>query len=225
MIFQSNLAVGERFAAVAVRRAQGPWFVVPRLAGLLLATAVIVASALGGSHPAQAATTCVSPDHLAPGTIDRAFTQQRFISGLSKALLSEGRVQVTDDRITWHMTAPFDVETVITPDGITQSINGKPATDVAPGGSGFAGAIVQSLADLLRGRWDSLATAFDIQHPPNTTGEAWSVVLRPLDAQLQVLFGSITVTGCMDVAQVEIAHPNGDREVIQFGPNDATAAP
>lgn len=158
---------------------------------------------------------CLAPDKLTLGVIDRRFVQLRFLSGLSQPLRSEGRVQVTQDRVSWHMTLPFDVETVITPDGVTQSVNGKPATDVAGAGA-FGGALVRSLADMLQGRWEPLRASFEVTQPATTAGAAWTVRLRPRDATLLALFDRIAVTGCRDVTQVEISHPGGDREVIDF---------
>ena len=165
--------------------------------------------------PQARAEVCLTPDDLRPGAIDRSFVQLRYIAGLSQPLRSEGRVRVTEDRISWHMTKPFDVETIITPDGLSQSVEGKPPTQVVGGGA-FGGALVRALADLLQGRWEPLRASFEIEPGEVSVGKPWSLRLTPRDERLLALFDAIAVSGCRDVTDVEITHRGGDREAIQF---------
>jgi hypothetical protein len=165
--------------------------------------------------PQARAEGCLTPDDLRAGAIDRGFVQLRYIAGLSQPLRSEGRVRVTENRVSWHMTSPFDVETIITPDGLSQSVDGQPPTEVAGGGA-FGGALVQALADLLRGRWEPLRAIFQITAGEVAAGQPWSLRLIPRDERLLALFAAIAVSGCRDVTGVEISHQGGDREVIEF---------
>lgn len=188
---------------------------------LLLATILV----LGISTSAAMSDTCISPDQLRAQEIDRTFTQDRYMTGMDNPLQSKGRLQVVKDRISWHMTSPFDVETVITPDSITQSIGGAPPSPIAPAASAIGTPIAKSLASLLRGQWSQLESLFDVSHSATMPGAAWVVSLKPLDPNLQAAMGNIEVKGCTDIAIVEITRSNGDREVIHFDPTGTKTGP
>jgi hypothetical protein len=160
------------------------------------------------------AETCVQPDQLHVAAIDRAFVQERFLAGMAEPLKSEGRLKVSAERISWHMTAPFDVETVLTPTAITQSINGGPAQQAGP--ADLSASIARLFASLLQGRWTDLQSVFRVAKGATASGAPWSVALEPLDPQMQKILGKIEVLGCTDIATIKIGHENGDREVINF---------
>lgn len=162
-----------------------------------------------------AATACPAPDQLRTPSLDRAFTQEKIISGMSKPLMSEGRITAKENEIVWHMQKPFDVRTIITPQGITQSVDGKPAEPGA-GTAEIGATVARSMAAMMRGQWDELKTMFAVALP-KTSGEGdWLVVLTPIDQRLQTVLGTISVRGCSDVSNVEIVRPDGDRESIRF---------
>ena len=165
---------------------------------------------------ASTAHACPSPETLNGGALDRAFTQEKSISGVDHPLRSTGRLEAESDKIVWHMLTPFDVKTTITPDGITQSFDGGPANEVATGSNEISSMIARTMASMMRGDWESLKSIFAISMPA-TAGEGdWAVVLNPLDDRLGKLLGQITVRGCEEVSTVDIARPDGDREHIQF---------
>jgi hypothetical protein len=162
------------------------------------------------------ALACPAPGDLRATALDRHFTEEKFISGMSKPLLSEGRLTARADEVVWHMTSPFDVRTVIAPSGIMQAIDGGEPTAVGPGASEIGAGIAKSMAALMRGQWSELKTMFDVALPSTPASGEWQVVLTPLDPRLQGMLGTITVRGCEDVSRVEIARDGGDREVIHF---------
>jgi hypothetical protein len=49
---------------------------------------------------------------------------------MTSPLVSEGDLKVDGTKISWHMKTPFDLDTIITPEEITQSIDGGPAQPV-----------------------------------------------------------------------------------------------
>jgi len=185
-----------------------------RKAGALfgLSCAVLV-----GSQDAAFARACPKPEALRIDALARQFTQEKFLQGRNAPLISTGRFTVADDTVVWHMTEPFDVETVISPEGITQSIDGAPAEAVAPGAAQFGARIATSMASLMRGQWDELNSMFRVVVLPTSWKENWVVTLTPLDDRLADVLGEITVRGCTDVETVLIARGEGDREVIRFG--------
>ena len=162
------------------------------------------------------ADTCVQPDQLHVTAIDRPFVQERFLAGMADPLRSEGRLQVSPEKISWHMTSPFDVETILTPTEITQSINGGTPQPMGPSGSDISASIARLFASLLQGRWADLQSVFRVSKGAGAPGTPWSVSLEPLDQQMQKILGTIEVQGCTDIATIKIEHENGDREVITF---------
>jgi hypothetical protein len=133
---------------------------------------------------------------------------------MSRPLKSEGRLTANADEVVWHMTKPFDVKTIITSQGISQSVDGKPAEQVGPGSAQIGAAIAKSMAALMRGPWGDLKAMFAVE-PSHRAGN-WQVLLTPLDQRLQSVLGAIKVRGCTDVSNVEIVRPDGDRETIHF---------
>ena len=146
------------------------------------------------------------------------------MNGVDHPLKSSGRLQLTKDRIIWHMMAPFNVETVITPEGITQSVDGgtaQPAGDVA----GLGPQLANLFAGLLQGRWTELESVFKVVEKPGEPNAPWTVSLETIDPALKKAVERIDVQGCTDVTAIEIRHPNGDHENIRFeGDSDGGAA-
>lgn len=179
----------------------------------LAALPVLFAAAFSS---AATAATCPSPRDIEIGEVDRAFTQERHIKGMSKPLLSRGRLTADEDRIVWHMTEPFDVETVIAPGGITESVNGEAPRPVASGSGELGGAVARSAAALMRGKWDELSSLFDVSEPSTRDDGDWQVQLSPLNERMKRAVGSIEVTGCEDVERIEIGAEGGDRHIVTF---------
>jgi hypothetical protein len=159
---------------------------------------------------------CPAPDQLHVTSLDRAFTQEKFMSGMSKPLKSEGRLLASADEVVWHMTKPFDVKTTITGKGISQSVDGKPAERAGPESTEVGASIAKAMAALMRGQWSELKTMFTVKPSAPVGAEDWQVLLTPLDQRLQSVLGTIVVRGCEDVSLVEITRPDGDRETIVF---------
>jgi len=185
------------------------------------AWALVLANALDAETALAAG--CIEPDHLKMEEIDRSFVQERFLAGMSAPLRSEGKLQVTTEKISWHMMKPFDVETVLTPTSITQSVNGGPPQPTGPDGSGLSASIARVFASLLQGHWSELQSVFQVAKPAVAEGAPWSVSLEPIDPQMQKILGKIEVLGCTDISTITVDHPNGDHEVIKFDQNSPSA--
>jgi len=166
--------------------------------------------------PAEAAS-CPSPKDLQMAEVDRAFVQERHIEGLSKPLVSRGELHADAERIIWHMKDPFDVKTVITSDGITESVSGGPAQPVGAGAGELGASVARSAAALMRGQWDELSSLFNVSSPSTLESGEWEVLLTPLNERMRQAVGNIEVTGCADVERIEIGgEGSGDRHVITF---------
>lgn len=164
----------------------------------------------------QTLAACPSPETLKATTFDRGFHQEKYLSGMDKPLLSEGRLTAQDKEVVWHMLKPFDVKTVITPSGIAQSVDGGEAIEVGSGTGEIAASMARSMAAMMRGEWAALQAMFTVKLPDDHTAGDWQVGLTPLDDRLKSVLGVITVHGCGDVSSVDIVRSNGDREHIQF---------
>jgi hypothetical protein len=194
----------------------------PLSVGFWILAGVAALSGVLSAHGAVA-DQCIQPDELRIETIDRSFVQERFLAGISGPLRSEGQLKVMAEKISWHMLKPFDVETVLTPSSITQSIDGGPPQPTGPEGSDLSASIARLFASLLQGHWADLQSVFHISKGTAPKGDPWSVALEPIDPQMQKILGKIEVQGCTDISRIKIDHQNGDHEVITFEPGGAPA--
>jgi hypothetical protein len=165
-----------------------------------------------------AAQACPSPESLAYGNIRQDFTETRSLTGLPTPLRSSGHLVVTPDRVEWHTIAPFDIDTLITAAGMTQSVDGGPAQPVASGNSAVASQMTKIVSSLLRGDWKGLGTIFQVGPPQTLANQNWRITLHPLDPRLAGLLGEITVEGCSAITTFQLTQRNGDAERILFTP-------
>ena len=144
---------------------------------------------------------------------------------MSKPLRSEGVVTATVDKVVWHMTDPFDMKTIITPGGISQSVNGGTAEPAGQGAGEIGAAIAGAITALMRGQWDELSSTFAISRAVPPDGGNWTVDLKPLDERLGEILESISVRGCAAVESVMVRHADGDMQKIRFADTaDASGA-
>lgn len=178
---------------------------------------IAIAAALGFAAPLHAAI-CPMPQELREEKVERAFTQERFIEGMSKPLLSEGVLLAEEGRIVWHMQKPFDVKTIITHDGISESVDGAAPEPVSAGPADMGAGIARSAAALMRGQWTELKSLFNVSEPRMLENGDWEILLTPLDERIKSAIGGISVRGCEDVERVELGGTGGDRQIIEFSP-------
>lgn len=176
---------------------------------------------LGSPLPA-AAESCPSPKDIHVEKVDRAFVQERYIEGMSKPLISRGELHADADEIVWHMQDPFDVKTVITSEGISESVSGGPLQPAGAGSAELGASVARSATALMRGQWNELSSLFNVSSPSTLEGGEWEVVLTPLDERMKEAVGDIAVTGCADVEKIEIGGEDAqERHVIVFADSAA----
>ena len=157
-----------------------------------------------------ARAACVDPLGLKVQYGDVAFTQTRHLSGVRAPLVSRGRATIAEARVDWHVTDPLDIRTVITPTGISQSVEGGPAERVGPQGGGDAFLSSAGLFDLLVGNFDGLGAHYMVTRGAPAANGAWRLRLAPRAATMARFISSIQVSGCERVAQVQVRQANGD---------------
>jgi hypothetical protein len=158
---------------------------------------------------------CADPMRL-PGEFGAfAFTQTRHLSGVRAPLVSRGQAIVSEGRVDWRVTQPLDIRTVITPAGITQSVEGGPPQRMG-GGDAFLSSA--GLLNLLSGDISALANHYDIARAPAAANGAWRVRLTPKSASMARFLTYIEAGGCERVSNVEVRQANGDWMDIALRP-------
>lgn len=164
--------------------------------------------------PAGAATSCPAIDDIAESASERDFQQVRRLTGIPQPLVSSGTVIVEDDQIIWNVTDPLNVTTIISETGITESIEGGPASAVETGG-GMNPLLTKGLFDVLGGDLTRASTYFSVEHLPNDAGR-WRVRLVPKDPQVADYLAAMTVSGCTAIDTITTDQTSGDQMTITF---------
>lgn len=181
----------------------------------VLAKACAVLAALWLSFAGAAYAQCADPLRLPAEFGTFGFTQTRHLSGVRAPLVSRGQAVVAENRIDWNVSQPLDIRTVITPSGITQSVDGGAPQRM--GGQGDAFLSSAGLLNLLSGDISSLSTHYDITRTPAANG-AWRVRLTPKSASMARFLSYIEAAGCERVSNVEVRQVNGDWMEIALSP-------
>jgi hypothetical protein len=187
-----------------------------RAAAFLLALAA--AAAVRADAPADPAAI------VRPGEVLRGqFEQQRTLTGLSAPIRSQGRFVLASGKgLIWRVDEPFEIVTVVTPAGIVQKATGGAETRISADRLPFLRDLFDLLGGSLAGDWSALQRLFRITRTGDAT--AWTAVLEPRDGS-GIPFDSITLKGGRFVDRVDMAKPNGDRDVIAFTGQAVMAGP
>jgi hypothetical protein len=169
---------------------------------------------LGAAH-----AQCADPFQVAAQTGTSAFVQTRHLTGVRTPLVSRGQAVVAPGRVEWRVTDPIDIRTVITPTGITQSVENGPAQTLGPQGADpfTSGA---GLFDLLVGDFAAVRTHYDIARLAPAANGSWRLRLTPRAAGLARFVSEIEVNGCSAIDGVAVRQANGDRMEITLTRQD-----
>lgn len=182
----------------------------------ILGQAHAVFAALVLTFSGAAYAQCADPMRLSAEYGVFSFVQTRHLSGVRAPLVSRGQAVVAQNRIDWRVTQPLDILTVITPGGITQSVEGGPPQRM--GGQGDAFLSSAGLLNLLAGDLSAMTNYYDIARVPGGAAGAWRVRLTPKSASMARFVSSIEAGGCERVSNVEVRQANGDRMEIALSP-------
>lgn len=170
--------------------------------------AVMIAVQIGAAE-----ARCADPFAIRPPEGAVAFTQTRHLSGARVPLVSRGEAQVAPERVEWRVTQPIEVLTVLSPGGITQSVEGAPAQAVGPEGAGFLSST--GLAAILSGDFEGARANYDIAQSAAPNGD-WILRLTPRADSMRRFISVIEVGGCDAVESVSVRQASGDRTDIEF---------
>jgi Outer membrane lipoprotein carrier protein LolA-like len=179
---------------------------------------------------ALTAAAVAAPRHVRPlrdgEVIAGHFVQERHLAGLTAPLRSEGRFVLAAGRgLIWRAEKPFATVTVLTPEGVSQSVDGKEVQRLQAARVPFLSRFYLMLSGALAGDWSAMEHDFTIDQQD---GEPrWTIVLHPrsMDDPASAQLKSITVTGDTFVEAVEIHRANGDWEHLTFLDQALSSAP
>jgi hypothetical protein len=153
------------------------------------------------------------------------FVQERHLKGFNAPLRTEGRfVLAPGHGLIWQAEKPFAVDTVITPAGLAQQVNGTQTLRLESSKLPFLARLYDMLGGALAGNWGKLESDFTVSR----SGDAqnWRVTMLPRKADdIAMPFRSIAVTGSRFVDTVVLAKPDGDSDVLTFLDQSVSSAP
>jgi hypothetical protein len=162
---------------------------------------------------------------VAPGDVLRGhFTQERQIKGFEHPLMSAGDFVLAPGLgLIWRTQRPFAIVTVITPEGLTQEIDGTETTKLTAARMPFLGRLYDLLGAALAGDWQALSTQFQVTRQ----GDAgqWDLTLVPHTGAdpMAMPFRSITLHGGQYLDEVRIVSLDGDQDRLVFSDQAAGA--
>ncbi len=157
---------------------------------------------------------CLDPETLVESQGVRPFAQTRWLEGVPRPLVSTGDMTLDSNSVVWRVTQPIEIATVISSEGMTQSIAGGPQTPV--GASGAASPILSDsgLIDLIKGDLSRIHELYEVEKTSSETN--WLLSLTPKAEDMSRFVGAITVEGCMKVQAIVVNQTNGDRIMVAF---------
>ena len=145
------------------------------------------------------------------------FVETRHSALLKAPLVLQGTLAYRrPDRVEKHVLAPYDERIIVeggrlTVDNRTRSRKQVLAVSSAPG----LAALVESIRATRAGDLPALQRHFALQ--VEGTRERWTLILRPLDAQVGDYVVSLTLSGSgARISQVTIEETSGDRSVMEI---------
>ena len=178
--------------------------------------------------PFTAAADDASVNQVIVGTQDvlrGRFIEEKHLNGFNKPMRSEGHFVVAPQQgLIWRMEKPFPTTTVITPAGLTQSINGITVMSLPAQKIPFMRHLYDTLGGALMGNWAALETDFTITRSGDE--REWQVTLVPRQMDNPAMpFSSIRVSGHHFVENVAMLKADGDSDTLTFLNSTVSSAP
>lgn len=173
-----------------------------RVAGVWLLTVLLAGPAWAARRPAAG---------LAPaGDLHGAFTQEKKVVGLPRALRSRGNFDLLRGRgLVWRTLAPLAGTVVLGPRGVWALQAGSPPRRLAAGGEAL-----DLMSRLLSPDPAALSSSFTVVDLKPRSGFRYA--LTPKSALLAKVFRHIVVRGGRRVEQADLVEASGDRTRIRF---------
>ena len=149
-----------------------------------------------------------------PDILRAEYTEIKHIPSLTKPLRSEGVfVYMKDKGLLWDMNAPFNMQTLITPKGLNQWVDGKtqPQSEAA---QKALHPILENISDIFAGNMTTLAYHFDITE--NSNENEWALKLIPTSDHIKPYLQDIKVRGARYIHDVTITYGKDKYTVVTY---------
>jgi len=151
------------------------------------------------------------------------FVFKRYLADIPKPLESSGEYVVLKGvGIDWHTLTPFDSETIVTGNGVTQIDEG--AARRADVDAPAMQAVIRTLSALLSLDVAALSSTFELFGGATADGR-WELGLRPRAQDLAAFIRDALIAGSVQIDRVSLGDANGDRTEIEFHDVAYDAAP
>ena len=146
--------------------------------------------------------------------ISGKFVQRRYLSGLSRPLVSSGEFALARERgILWRTNEPFPSEFLLTAAGMTLR-DGATETHVPQAERPALATALEMLLAIFALDVERLANNFELYGL--TQGDRWQVGLRPRNGGLAQVFERAVISGERHVERIELTSAGGDRTEIEL---------
>ncbi len=173
--------------------------------------ALILAAMLTGSLVgAPTFAACAKPETLAKLSGAQGFEQTRTLKGVKRPMKSSGVVEVSGANVMWKVTSPVSIVTKVTPQGITQSVDGGPEEKLGPAAGSNPFLTESGLMDILKGDFSAMEQRYVVKRENRTKPEGWKLDLSPRSAQLSPYIAGVRIEGCKRIEAISVDQANGD---------------
>jgi hypothetical protein len=143
------------------------------------------------------------------------FDQTKYLSGMKRPLLSNGRFCIVSGKgILWRTLHPFPNTLRITRDEIIQLQGERVAMRIDAAQEPTVRVINGVLFSLIGGDLGQLEALFEIDG--SIQGSNWNVALKARESAMAKVIGTVTLDGGNYVKNIAISEANGDRTGIVF---------
>lgn len=179
--------------------------------------AICLLAGSGFMHAAYAGTPVEKIQSMLakPSILCGRFDQNKQLSGIKKALASNGRFCVVAGKgVLWRSLQPFPSTLRLTREEIVQFQGERVALRLDARQEPTVRMINSVLFSLLSGDLAQLETLFEVDG--NVEAGAWRVSLKAREPALAKAIGAITLDGAAYVKNITINEASGDRTSIVF---------
>jgi len=181
------------------------------LSALLLAGAALASAAAPNPSPVTKIEAMLAKPKLLCGR----FEQSKQLTGMKKALLSNGRFCVAAGKgVLWRTLTPFPNTLRLTRDEIVHFQGERVTTRLDAKTEPVVKMINSVLFSLLSGDLGQLDKLFEVDGAVD--GASWQVALKAREPALAKAVGAIRLDGGTYVKHIEINEASGDRTAIAF---------
>ncbi|MBC7860807.1 MAG: outer membrane lipoprotein carrier protein LolA [Burkholderiaceae bacterium] len=181
------------------------------MSALLLACAALASAAAPSPSPVAKIEAMLAKPKLLCGR----FEQSKQLTGMKKALLSNGRFCVAAGKgVLWRTLTPFPNTLRLTRDEIVHFQGERVTTRLDAKTEPVVKMINSVLFSLLAGDLGQLDKLFEVDG--TVDGANWQVALKAREPALAKAIGAIRLDGGAYVKHIEISEASGDRTAIVF---------